>query len=198
MLFPRELRVEDGTPKTRVVREIDAVFPKRSAAFSPSSFTFCNDGWTSTETGFTASSPVGGTLAYAPDLPDTCLIRMKVSLSNPNGQILILLGTHTGTKNSPVTENGYQIMLDPSEHLIRLRKHYVWDQRNDIAVIPYTFDKDGTVSLEILRHDGILEVGVDGEQTLVSRMLTDAHGGIAFSVQDTVAKITDFSIYTRD
>ena len=65
-------------------------------------------------------------------------------------------------------------------------------------MIPYTFDKDGTVSLEILRHDGILEVGVDGEQTLVSRMLTDAHGGIAFSVQDTVAKITDFSIYTRD
>jgi len=43
-----------------------------------------------------------------------------------------------------------------------------------------------------------LEVGVDGEQTLVSRMLTDANGGIAFSVQDTTAEIADFSIYTRD
>ena len=123
---------------------------------------------------------------------------MKIRLSDLNGQALILLGTHTGTKGSPVTENGYQIMLDPSENLIRLRKHYVWDQRNDIAVLPYAFPKDGAVSLEILRHDGILEVSVDGEQTLVSRMLTDAHGGIAFSVQDTEAEISDFSVYTRD
>ncbi len=198
MLFPRELRVENGTPKTRFVREIGKVFPKRSDALVPAAFTFCNEGWKVTETGFVASSPEGGTLAYAPNLPDTCLIKMKIRLSDLNGQALILLGTHPGTKGSPVSENGYQIMLDPSENLIRLRKHYVWDQRNDIATIPYPFREGGAVSLEILRHEGILEVGVDGEQTLVSRMLTDTHGGIAFSVQDTEAEISDFAVYTRE
>ena len=187
--------MENGSPKTRFVREIERVFPKRSDAFAPATFIFCNEGWKATETGFVASSPAGGTLAYAPDLPDTCLIRMKIKLSDLNGQALILLGTHTGTKGSPVTENGYQIMLDPSENLIRLRKHYVWDQRNDIATIPYTFREGGAVSLEILRHEGILEVGVDGEQTLVSRLLSDAHGGLALSVQDTSVCISDLSVH---
>ena len=195
MLFPRELRMDGVTPKTRFAREIDQWFPRRDEFLIPSFLTSCNEGWTVTETGFCAESLEGGIMGYYPTLPDTCLIRMKVKLSQQNGQVLILLGTHVGTKGSPETENGYQIMLDPSERLIRLRKHYVWDQRNDIAVLPYLFDPDRAVSLEILRHDGILEVSVDGEQTLVSRILTDTRGGFALSVQDTRAEISDFAVY---
>lgn len=164
----------------------------------PSAIRPCNGGWTVTETGFCVDSPEGGTLAYYPSMPDTCLIRMKISLSSSNGQIRILLGTHIGTKNSPETENGYQILLDPSEGMVRLRKHYIWDQRNDIAVIPFTFPKDRAISLEILRHNGILEVGVDGTQTLVSRLMGDASGGFAISVQDLSSEISDFVVFVPE
>ncbi|MBP3300799.1 MAG: hypothetical protein J6M34_04785 [Clostridia bacterium] len=198
MLFPRELRMEDGNPKTQFAREINRVFSVRYEKIGVDTFEFCNDGWTVSENKLFASSPEGGTMAWVPDLPDSCLIRMKLSFSDLNGQALILLGTHVGTKDSPVTENGYQIMIDPAERLIRLRKHYVWDQRNDIAVIPYSFGEDRTISLEILRHDGILEVGVDGEQTLVSRLLSDAHGGLALSVQDTSVCISDLLVHIED
>ncbi len=70
----------------------------------------------------------------------------------------------------------------------------MWDQRNDIAVIPYTFKPGVPVHIRILRHMGILEVEADRKQTLVSRLLSDAPGGFAVSVQDTRAEISDFRV----
>ena len=197
MLIPRELRMKGKTPVTRFVPELDKAFIREVPGLSPEQLIFCGDGWEKKNDSFSAASPAGGTLAYFRDLPAVCRIRTNVTVQDKNGLILFLIGVrpcyHT---EKECLDEGYALLLDPSENLVRLRRHYEWDQRNDIAVIPFEFPIGKPFFLDIVLDGGIIEVGVDREQTLVSRMLDFHTGHLAISVQDTKASFEDFSCTT--
>ena len=94
-------------------------------------------------------------------------------------------------------DEGYQLILDAAEGLIRLRRHYEWDQQIDSAILPWRFEAGKPIRLEIIRHAGILEVGVDEKQTMVTRLLRDEHGGMAISAQDGAAEISSFTVWKK-
>ena len=135
-------------------------------------------------------------MAAFPTLPDTCTITLDITMTERNGLVNLLLGTkHAYSTEAEYLDEGYMLMLDASEGMIRLRRHYVWDQRNDIAVIPYTYRPSEPIRLVILRTPGIIEISVDNAQTMVSRTLSDTSGGFAISVQDTDATVSGFAVY---
>ncbi len=198
MLAIRELSFEnDRIPQTKFTDELTRVFSKPVPSLSPENALFWKGDWKTDGTGFSVSSPTGGTMAIYREMPDTCLVDMEITITEKTGVIQILLGTHGKGKDTVrYTREGYFLMLDAGEQMIRLRRHYQWDQRNDIAVIPFRFIPGKPFRLRILRNLGILEAEVDGKQTLVSRLLQDAHGGLALWVQDTDAEIKNFRVLT--
>ena len=87
--------------------------------------------------------------------------------------------------NQGKTEKGYALHIDPSEGVIRLRRHYEWDQSGEIAEVPCRCAAGRKIRLEILRHDQILEVCVNTEQTLVSRLLEDSE----YALEEALGRI---------
>lgn len=200
MLFVRELTFDGGTtPQTRFVGALETVFSKKDSSISAEKAVFCGPGWSLTEDGLHASAPVGGTIAAFSKIPDVCRITADLSMTDKRGQLTLFIGCHHAySTESEYLDEGYMLILDASEGMIRLRRHYMWDQRNDIAVMPYSFCPSKPIHFEILRDRGILEICVDQKQTMVSRTLSDKPGGLAVSVQDTDAFITDLAVYTAE
>lgn len=196
MLFPREIRMQDGRhPRSRFVRKIDQLFAKTAIEMLPQKAALCGQGWEITEDGFHADAAIGGTLLAYPTMPDTCLIRAEIIMTSSHGTVTFLLGTHPDYQNE-YWDQGYQILLDAAENQIRIRKHYIWDQRNDIASLSYPMEAGKPIRLEILRNKGILEIGIDESRTLVTRLLDDKSSGFGISAQDTQVDIRHFSVHT--
>lgn len=199
MLIPRELFFKNGiTPATRFVREVKQMFGKKSEGFSPAEAILSHSGASATENGIAFNTDSVGAAALWERLPDECYICADVEMSDRNGTVIFILSSPETEKNAKDQyENGYALIIDPSEGLVRLRRHYVWDQRNDIAVIPFTPRLDQPFKVEIIRHGGIIEVGINGEQTLVSRLLCDCGSSLSVCAHDTDAKIHSLEVYTR-
>ena len=192
MLFPRELRLQDGrTPQTRFAREITQMFSEKDGAIRPEKATLCGKNVIADGESLTFQPEKGGCMAKWEQLPDCGFIRMDVTMSSPWGTVSILLGIH----GEP--EQGYGLHIDPTEGVLALRRHYEWDQKGQIAAIPWRYGAGEKIRLEILRHGGILEVCVNGQQTLVSRLLEDCSGGMAIAVWDCDAVIGGLQVYTR-
>lgn len=193
MLFPRELRMEDGrTSKTRFAREITRLFSRKDGNILPEKAILCGEKVEADGNGLRFAPVKGGCMALWESLADCCYIQMDIGMSSSWGTVSILLG------NQGKTEKGYALHIDPSEGVIRLRRHYEWDQSGEIAEVPCRCAAGRKIRLEILRHNQILEVCVNTEQTLVSRLLEDSAGGMAIAVWDCDARISDLHVYTRD
>ena len=198
MLCVRELSFADGkTPQTRFVGALETVFSEKDPAVTAENAVLCGPGWRVRGDTLYASSYDGGTMAAFPTLPDVCRISVDIAMTDKHGLVDLFLGTHSAySTEKEYLDEGYVLMLDAAEGMIRLRRHYMWDQRNDIAVMPYSYAPSKPIHLDILRDRGILEICVDRKQTMVSRTLSDAPGGLAISVQDTDASVTGLAVYT--
>jgi len=198
MLVPRELSFDGKTPKSCFIKELHSLFPMENTELIPKNWSVCGDGCTVTDSGFELRPLNGGTMVSCEDFPDTCLVSMDITISNPVGTVTILLGTTQEENNNSeeYLDAGYQLIIDPAEGIIRLRRHYQWNQRSDINVIPYKMAADKATHFELLLNNGILELGVNKEQTLVARLLDYQHGGFAISAQDTDADIENLHIYS--
>lgn len=201
MLFPRELRLlEDGkTPATRFIREITKLFDKPNADIIPNKIVPGGPGWQVKDNRITASVPSGGTMAGWKHLPTTCYMNLDLRIEDLNGEVELLLGvTSDSWSGNPAVEwadKGVKLIIDPSEGLIRLREHYEWDQKSEITILPYRFEKGQPIHLEILRDGEILEVGINEERT-VAALIPDSNGGnLGISVQDTSVVIENLAVW---
>ncbi|MBQ7982439.1 MAG: hypothetical protein IJ302_02635 [Clostridia bacterium] len=201
MLFPRELRLlDDGrTPATRFIREIEQLFHIPNFMIVPEKMQPGSTGWHTDGVSISVDRPNGGTMAGWRDLPGTSYMQIDFTVTDPTGQIHFLLGTeHGGWSGDPDTEwtdTGVQLIVDLPTGLLRLREHYEWDQKDEIALLPYRFTAGEVIHLEILRDGEILEVGVNGEQTMVAVIPDCRAGNFGISVQDTALEIHRLSVF---
>lgn len=190
--FPREWRFGKNTPRSRFAEEVDEFFSLPAAEMLPERAILCSDGWCVEGESFEADPRNGGALLAFETMPQVCRVQFDLSIDDALGTVAILLSTTDYSGEDEWLGLGYQILIDPSEGMIRLRKHYEWDQRPDIAVIPFVFPVNQSIHVDLLIDDTILEASIDGAQTLVSRMLEARGGGFGISVWDTHAKIENF------
>lgn len=201
MLFPRELRLleDKKTPATRFVREIEKIFNKPNADIVPEKIVPGGPGWHVMGNTICVDKPDGGTMAGWKNLPSTCYIKIELTMEELIGQVNILLGTvhdyWSGDAETEWTDKGLQLIVDPSSGLLRLREHYEWDQKDEIAILPYQFTANKTISLEILRNGEFLEVGLNGEQTMVALIPDFCGEHFGISAQDSAVKIEHLSVW---
>lgn len=198
MLFPRELTIDsDGNPRTRFSRVLWKLFsvPYALPDPQPDLQAQAEGAYMPGKDGFTLSAPTGGAMVYYSALPEPCAMRFTLSLSSQNGMLILFLACGTAYGET-VLDTGYLLIFDAAEGMIRLRRHYMWDQRPDIAVIPWQYTPGTVYPVELIMDNGILEVGVNNSETLVSRLLNYAPGGLAISVQDACAVISGMAVYT--
>ena len=204
MLFPRELRLlEDGrTPATRFIPGIARLFCRENRAIVPEILIPGEAGWRVDGGEIFAEGPAGGTMAGWKDLPATCYMQIDLTIESPAGQAIFLLGgEHAGWSGDPETEwtdTGVKLIVDLPAGLLRLREHYQWDQKDEIAILPYRFRAGEKISLEILRDGEILEVGVNGEQTMAAVIPGCRAGNFGVSVQDGAVHIHRLSVWEPD
>lgn len=202
MLFPRELTIgEDGTPSTRFAPALWQLFNKPAEGFEPEKASR-DEGVRVENHVIRAMAADRGTLIRFPVTPDPFALRMKVKLTLETASLTLIIGAHLAYwPCGEELDEGYQVIFDRAERMVRLRKHYMWDQRNDIAVIPFDVDFDGGFNVELIVKDvgqnAIIELSVDGRQTLVSRLLGYRPGVMAMSFQDTRAEIEGFEVFGR-
>lgn len=198
MLYPRELTIDgDGNPQTRFARGLWDLFsvpyplpePKPDLSAGKSG---AYQGW---DGGYTLSAPNGGAMVWYPAMPEPYAMRFSFSLSSANGTLTLLIACGTAYGETSL-DTGFLVLFDAAEGMVRLRRHYMWDQRPDIAVIPWHCTAGEECPVELIVDSGILELSVGSRETLVSRLLPYAPGGFGISVQDARATIADLAVYT--
>ena len=204
MLFPRELRLlADGkTPATRFISEIEKLFCVKNKTIVPEKMISGSAGWQYTDGEITADNLYGGTMAGWKDLPATCYMNINFTVSNPYGQVAFILGTeHASWSGDPKCEwadTGTQLIIDLPSGLLRMREHYEWDQKEEITILPFKFEAGKEIELQILRNGEIIEVGVNGEQTVAAVIPNCRAGNFAISVQDSSVKISKMEVWEID
>ena len=204
MLFPRELTFSmDGkTPKTRFIDEINQLFCVRNDDITPLNMFVTGDEWKTEGKTIQVKKPVGGTMASWKNLPDTCRIKLTLRIKQTEGQVHIILGAvhdyWSMDAETEWTDKGTQIILDPASGLIRMRDHYEWDQKDEIAILPHNFNLDEPIHLDILRDGEIIEVGLNEEKTMVALIPDWQTGNFAISVQDSDVVIEDMQIWETE
>lgn len=189
---PRELTLEaDGTPRTRFFRELDTVFGRR-AVLSAGDMTVGCGPWTGGGDRFDAGTEDAPAFASLPSAPDDYRLRFSMELQGEHAVGMWILRAESaesyGTWAEPVDE-GYALLFDRADGMLRLRESYQWDQRPDLAVIPWQPGKDGRVDVDILLHGDILEVCLDNAGTMVYRMMKHPRGTLAVCVQDGTMRV---------
>ena len=89
------------------------------------------------------------------------------------------------------------LLFDRADGLLRLREAYQWDQRPDLAAIPWNPREGAFTQVDLLLHNDILEINLDESESLVYRLMKHQDGGLAFCVQDGVMQLQDGVLWTR-
>ena len=198
MLYPRELTIDgDGNPQTRFARSLWKLFsvPYAMPEPMPDLSARTQGAYQHTANGSSLSAPSGGAMVWYPTMPEPYAMRFSFSLSSANGTLTLLIACGTAYGETAL-DTGFLVIFDTAEGMIRLRRHYMWDQRPDIGVIPWQYTAGDVCPIELIVDNGILELSVNGRETLVSRLLPYAPGGFGIAVQDTCCVFTDLSVYT--
>ncbi len=192
MLFPRELTFENGTPKTRFARELDGLFAQKAEG----ELIPCAGQWQQENGSVKVNAPVGGALAHFEALPERFLLKTTLVFSTEYMSAGIIFGGkpgHSGKKEE-ILDDGYILYYEPAEGVLRLREHYEWDQRPDLAILPWQTGEDLSVELEILCDKNIVEISVGKSQTMVYRSFKGLEGALGLLVQDGACEFKDLEI----
>lgn len=192
MLFPRELTFEKGTPKTCFARELSELFTSKADQKMIS----CAGQWNQVDGTVEGCAPIGGALACFEALPERFCLKTILRFSTDYMTAGIIFGGkpgHSGRENE-ILDDGYILYYEPAEGILRLREHYEWDQRPDLAVIPIQTDEPRLVSLEILCNKNIMEISVNQSQTMVYRSFKSLEGALGLLVQDGTCRFENLEI----
>ena len=188
---PRELTMGENGPETRFIRELDQLFSRTVRC----EVTPTDGKWRIGEDSLECVSPSGGSMIRFSEMPERFLIRFRMELPDPTAVFTLLLGGIPSEETD--LDKGYQVIFDVPDRIIRVRRHYLWDQRGDIDSVPLPLNRNHEIAiLYDAKADGgaILELELDGKQTLVSRLNEGKPGIMAMSMQDGTVRLTDFSV----
>lgn len=201
MACPRELTVDgSGTPHSRFVPELDVLFSQRYDTLDENSLCVSCGEWSWESRGFSAGASDRAAYAYMLSAPQnyrlTC--RMRLQGEHTTGLWLLRLQSSEQRRSfaEPVDE-GYMLLFDRADGLLRLREAYQWDQRPDLAAIPWNPREGAFTQVDLLLHNDILEINLDESESLVYRLMKHQDGGLAFCVQDGVMQLQDGVLWTR-
>lgn len=198
LAFPRILRIaEDGTPQTMFAPALWKLFSTPVPLDKWRCQRSANAMWTQTDGGWAFDVSEGGSIVYHPNIPEKYAMRFTLTMNSPYGLVNLILGAHH-KDGTGLTDTGYMIIWDSAAQMLRLRHQYLWDQTIDIMAIHYNFQPGVPVDMEILVHNGILEVSIDHTQTMIGRMPDYVPGGIAFQVQDVKGTIQNLQVFDRN
>lgn len=189
LLLPREwYLLPDNTPATRPVPEAVAAFAHdATGGLAAKVFQPVMSKWEIEGDGVAADPATdGAATALWRDPPANYYFRTEIHFS-PNSQATFFLrGRSAGTAYGYTTplDTGYGVYLDPGRGLVSLRPWYEWDQRGSVNEMAYKFAKDRPTVVEMFLDGDILEVFLDGRQSLVGRVPENAAGSLALLAQD--------------
>lgn len=174
----RELYMKDGLPATRFISELDDVFTHNVKSFQKSNILLSSGAWNFTENEISADAFSHSAFASLVECPSDFRFKSTVSM---NGNNLVF---HLIIRADEAVQNGYKIIFDRPGKMIRLRELYVWDQRIDLAVIPwYDADQD-ILKIDLVVHHDLLEICINEACTMVSRLMKFSGDKMAYYIQD--------------
>lgn len=200
MAIPREFYLlSDGTPAIKCVPEVANFFTEDATKGKGAHvFEGLTGDWNTKFGDISGYAYNGGSLAFWKDAPDDYYIEADIFFESNNSSAAFYIRTNPSPKAMGEfccnTDEGYQLILDPVENMIRLRELYQWDQRNDIASIPYSFDMETATNCKMFVHGDILELFVGEKQSLVSRLLKYPLGGLGLYAQDGRVDFRNLSV----
>lgn len=132
-------------------------------------------------------------------VPENYRLRFHVRTDNPLSVVTLFLRLNWESEQAKENWNGefsagYQLILDYPSQLLRVREHYQWDQRPDLAAIPLNRAGEDSISLDVLLNEDILEVCVNERETMTIRLMKSRKGKLGISVTDGCATLTDWSL----
>ena len=195
MLIPRELRIGEKGPETRFIRELYGMFPNKV----PYTLKTTDNRWEAEGDRLRCECPTGGSMLKFSDLPERYLIRFGLSLTGESSNFSLIVGATAVWCND--IEKGYQVIFDIPDRIIRVRRHYLWDQRGDIDSIPFEPEEVNEVALvydAAAPGGAILEMELNGKLTLTSRLTEGCAGALALTTQDGTAELTGFGIFGEE
>lgn len=191
---PRELTIDhSGRPASRFFQELDRLFPYSVPLFTGEQFVSSRGTWSWTGDGFSAWDG----FAVTSVCPQDYRLRCQLNLEGSVAVGMVLLRTH-GPEQFPSAEadNGYALLFDRPSQLLRLRELYQWDQRPDLAVVPWR-TYDGPTQVDLLLNGDILEVNLNDSESLVCRLMKAPTGGLGFCVQDGGMTVQNGVVWTK-
>jgi ribosomal protein L27 len=186
---PRELYLDEtGNAACRFIRELDDMLPSPVSEGSVSASAFAYGAVERRgDDGFVLRD---GFLHWG-GVPGDYRLRFSMRPGGDHAVITAFLRTCDGERPwaRPVSQ-GYQLIFDYPAGALRLREHYEWDQRIDIAVIPLTRSAKDATRVDILLNGDVLEVNINERETLVSRLTKYAQGGLGLHAADGAVDVS--------
>ncbi len=200
MACPRELTVDgSGTPHSRFVPELDVLFSQRYDTLDENSLCVSCGEWSWESRGFSAGARPGRLCLYAvssAELPAD--LPYAPAGEHTTGLWLLRLRSSEQRRSfaEPVDE-GYMLLFDRADGLLRLREAYQWDQRPDLAAIPWNPAR-AHLRRWICCCITIFWKSIwTNPKAFVYRLMKHQDGGLAFCVQDGVMQLQDGVLWTR-
>lgn len=195
MAWPRELYIDDqGQPACRFIGELQRHFGVHDEMMALSRAVHAHGDWSRNGDG--ASLKDG--CIYFDGAPDAYRLRFTMELSGAQTTATLLLRAHPARdrgRYADALNEGYQLIFDLPGGRLRLREHYQWDQRPDLASIQLNWTPGRAGSVDLLLNGDILEVVIDERQSLVCRLMKREMGELALIALDGTVKIGDWSVH---
>lgn len=201
LLLPREWYLSsDQMPATRPAAEVLATFTHdatggRAAEIFEAVMSLWNiQGDSATAT----PEPGGSALVMWRNAPANYYFRTEAQFSPHSRATILLRGQSADTAYGYKTalDSGYAVYLDPARSMVSIRRWYEWDQVGPINETAFSFSHDRPTVVELFVDGEILEVFLDGRQSLVGRIPGPAAGSLAIQTQDGPATFGRIAVRT--
>lgn len=201
LLLPREWYLAaDNTPVTRPAAEVVAAF-KNDATQGQGAKVFkpvMSEWELRDDSAVGRPKPGESALAVWRDAPANCYFRTEIQFSPHSRATILLRGQSADTAYGYKTalDTGYGVYLDPNRGTVELRRWYEWDQVGPINETAFSFSLDRPTVIEMFVDNDILEVFLDGRQSLVGRIPENAFGSLGILTQDGPATFKQITVRT--
>lgn len=198
MAIPREwYLLPDKTPATRCAASVLAHARRNPVKNFVEELSLETGVWDRVETGWIHRGTEGGMLLYE-KTPPHFMFECRLRFKSRNSSASLMFRTNKVESKGAfacVTDSGYKIIFDSAEGLIRLREISEFDQKNDIAYIPYQLMAEEYIQVQLFVHKNMVELFVGNKKSLISRILLFDKGEFAVHAQDGCIEMRDMKMY---
>jgi len=198
MAIPREwYLLPDRTPATRCAGEVLDYYHGNGYILLAEQCCQVTGNWEKRDETLIHNSLDGG-MVLLPETPQNYLLEGKIRFCGRNSSASIMIrtkGSETKGRFASSTDEGYKLIFDSAENIIHLRDISEFDQKNDVAYIPYEFGKEEYVDFQLFVHDDIVEAFVGNKKSLISRLMLYPTGKLAIHAQDGIVEFHNLKLY---